>query len=54
MYALDCEMCYTTGGMELTRVSLISHRLETVYDTFVLPDNAVLDYNTKYASLTSA
>lgn len=46
-YALDCEMCYTTVGPELTRVTVIGHDCNTVYDSLVKPRNRILDYCTK-------
>ncbi len=47
MFALDCEMCYTTVGMELTRITVVSFDEKVVYDTLVKPENRVIDYNTK-------
>lgn len=47
VYSLDCEMCYTIHGLELSRVTLVNSSLQVVYDTFVRPDNEVIDYNTR-------
>ncbi|XP_068089963.1 RNA exonuclease 1 homolog isoform X2 [Hyperolius riggenbachi] len=46
VFALDCEMCYTTKGLELTRITVINSQLKVVYDTFVQPDSTIVDYNT--------
>lgn len=41
VFALDCEMCYTTAGLELTRVTVVNFERKTVYDALVRPDNKV-------------
>lgn len=51
MIALDCEMCITEIGFELTRITLINHE-KVLYDSFVLPKNPIIDYMTKYSGIT--
>ncbi|AWP07465.1 putative RNA exonuclease 1 -like isoform 2 [Scophthalmus maximus] len=51
VYSLDCEMCYTVHGLELSRVTVVNSSLQVVYDTFVRPDNEVIDYNTRFSSI---
>ncbi|XP_076831542.1 uncharacterized protein LOC143476996 isoform X2 [Brachyhypopomus gauderio] len=52
VYAVATEMCYTTHGLEVVRVTLVNSSLQVVYDTFVKPNNEVIDYNTRYSGVS--
>lgn len=40
-------MCYTTQGLELTRITVIDDDCSVVYETLVNPQNPIIDYNTR-------
>ncbi|XP_077573654.1 RNA exonuclease 1 homolog isoform X2 [Stigmatopora nigra] len=52
VFALDCEMCYTKQGLDLTRITVINSDLKVIYDTFVKPDSKVVDFNTRFSGVT--
>lgn len=53
MFALDCEMCRTSAGVnELTRISIINEKHESLYETLVCPQHKIVDYLTQYSGIT--
>lgn len=50
--AVDCEMCETAQGSELTRVSLLGHDGRVLLETLVKPHNTVTNYLTQYSGIT--
>ncbi|XP_053712563.1 RNA exonuclease 5-like isoform X2 [Synchiropus splendidus] len=54
LYGLDCEMCLTQKGMELTRVSLVDARGTCLMDQLVKPNNRIISYHTQFSGITAA
>uniref|UniRef100_A0A0K8S9A1 Exonuclease domain-containing protein n=2 Tax=Lygus hesperus TaxID=30085 RepID=A0A0K8S9A1_LYGHE len=52
IWAVDCEMCETCQGSELTRISVINEDFEVVYESLVKPHNPITNYLTQYSGIT--
>ena len=52
LLALDCEMVYTSLGLDLCRISIVDNSLSTVLDIIVRPEAPIIDYNTRFSGIT--
>ncbi|KAI8886635.1 hypothetical protein K501DRAFT_321796 [Backusella circina FSU 941] len=53
LVALDCEMGYTTGGMELIRLTAVDEGMNVLVDELVLPMNMIIDLNSAYSGVNT-
>lgn len=54
VYAIDCEMCLTEDGKELTRVCIVDfHSDKVIYDQLVKPSKPIIDYLTRWSGITA-
>lgn len=51
LVALDCEMGYTTAGMELIRLTAVDQNMKVLLDELVIPSNMIIDLNTQYSGV---
>lgn len=49
--AMDCEMCCTDSGIELTRISVLCPTNGLILDTLVKPDRPITNYNFEYSGI---
>ena len=54
MVGMDCEMCHTRNGLELTRVMIVAARGGVLMDELVRPATEITEYNTRYGGITAA
>ena len=54
LVAVDCEMCQTTEGLALTRVTVVDDVSTVLYDALVKPAAPITDYLTPFSGITAA
>jgi len=53
VFGVDCEMCYTNVGLEVTKVTVVGMDGRLVYESLVNPENDIIDYNTRFSGITA-
>ena len=53
IYSLDGEMCFTTSGLELIKLTVVGVEGRLVYESLVIPEGEILDYNTRFSGISA-
>lgn len=53
VYGMDCEMCLTSEGSQLARITIVSAEGKTIYDELIKPVLPITDYLTSYSGMTA-
>ena len=51
LFSVDCEMCLTDEGSELTRICVVDSTLAVVYHKLVKPTNQIRNYLTRWGQI---
>ncbi|XP_009884856.1 PREDICTED: putative RNA exonuclease NEF-sp [Charadrius vociferus] len=52
LFGLDCEMCLTAKGNEVTHVSLVDAQGQCLLNELVRPESTVVHYRTRFSGIT--
>ncbi|NXI94620.1 REXO5 exonuclease, partial [Psophia crepitans] len=52
LFGLDCEMCLTAKGNEVTRVSLVDAQGQCLLNELIKPESTVVNYRTRFSGIT--
>jgi len=53
VYGIDGEMLFTTNGLQLCKITVVGIDGRLVYETFVRPDDSVVDFNTRFSGVNA-
>jgi RNA exonuclease 1 len=53
IYSIDGEMCFTTNGLELIKLTVVGVEGRLVYESLVLPEGDIVDYNTRFSGISA-
>lgn len=53
VYGIDGEMLFTTGGLQLCKITVVGIDGRLVYESLLQPDDEIIDYNTRFSGVSA-